>query len=54
MAIMWLLSGYNVELNGKTILLIGRGKLVGEPLEPDAGKSADSADAVGRSATTPE
>lgn len=33
MAIMWLLSGYNVELAGKQILLIGRGKLVGAPLE---------------------
>jgi methylenetetrahydrofolate dehydrogenase (NADP+)/methenyltetrahydrofolate cyclohydrolase len=32
MAIMWLLAGYNVELNGKRILLIGRGKLVGGPL----------------------
>lgn len=33
MAIMWLLSGYNVELQTKRILLIGRGKLVGAPLE---------------------
>ena len=33
MAILWLLSGYNVELRGKKILLIGRGKLVGAPLE---------------------
>jgi methylenetetrahydrofolate dehydrogenase (NADP+) / methenyltetrahydrofolate cyclohydrolase len=33
MAIMWLLSGYNVDLRGKTVLLIGRGKLVGAPLE---------------------
>ena len=33
LAIMWLLSGYNVELNGKHILLVGRGKLVGAPLE---------------------
>src|SRR4029079_8930753 len=33
MAIMWLLSGYNVDLAGKKILLIGRGKLVGAPLE---------------------
>lgn len=33
MAIMWLLSGYNIELKGKHILLIGRGKLVGAPLE---------------------
>lgn len=33
MAIMWLLAGYNVDLQGKRILLIGRGKLVGAPLE---------------------
>jgi methylenetetrahydrofolate dehydrogenase (NADP+) / methenyltetrahydrofolate cyclohydrolase len=33
MAIMWLLSGYNIELTGRKILLIGRGKLVGAPLE---------------------
>jgi methylenetetrahydrofolate dehydrogenase (NADP+)/methenyltetrahydrofolate cyclohydrolase len=32
-AIMWLLSGYNIDLMGKKILLVGRGKLVGEPLE---------------------
>jgi methylenetetrahydrofolate dehydrogenase (NADP+)/methenyltetrahydrofolate cyclohydrolase len=33
MAIMWLLAGYNVDLTGKKVLLIGRGKLVGAPLE---------------------
>ncbi|HSW98336.1 MAG TPA: bifunctional 5,10-methylenetetrahydrofolate dehydrogenase/5,10-methenyltetrahydrofolate cyclohydrolase [Candidatus Saccharimonadales bacterium] len=33
MAILWLLSGYNVELRGKKVLLVGRGKLVGRPLE---------------------
>lgn len=33
MAIMWLLAGYNVDLAGKKVLLIGRGKLVGAPLE---------------------
>ncbi len=33
MAIMWLLSGYNVDLAGKRVLLVGRGKLVGAPLE---------------------
>lgn len=32
MAILWLLSGYNVDLNGKHVVLIGRGKLVGKPL----------------------
>jgi methylenetetrahydrofolate dehydrogenase (NADP+)/methenyltetrahydrofolate cyclohydrolase len=33
MAILWLLSGYNVDLRGKKVLLVGRGKLVGRPLE---------------------
>lgn len=33
MAILWLLNGYNVDLTGKHVLLIGRGKLVGAPLE---------------------
>ena len=33
MAIMWLLAGFNVSLKGKQVLLIGRGKLVGQPLE---------------------
>lgn len=33
MAIMWLLSGYNIDLAGKDVVLVGRGKLVGEPLE---------------------
>lgn len=32
-AILWLLAGYNVDLKGKKILLVGRGKLVGAPLE---------------------
>lgn len=33
LAIMWLLSGYNIEMTGKNVLLVGRGKLVGAPLE---------------------
>jgi methylenetetrahydrofolate dehydrogenase (NADP+) / methenyltetrahydrofolate cyclohydrolase len=33
MAIMWLLSGYNIDLVGKDVVLVGRGKLVGAPLE---------------------
>lgn len=33
MAILWLLSGFNVDLAGKKVVLIGRGKLVGAPLE---------------------
>lgn len=33
MAILWLLAGYNIDLAGKNVLLVGRGKLVGAPLE---------------------
>lgn len=33
MAILWLLAGYNIDFRGKKVLLVGRGKLVGAPLE---------------------
>lgn len=33
MAILWLLSGFNVDFQGKKVVLVGRGKLVGKPLE---------------------
>jgi 5,10-methylene-tetrahydrofolate dehydrogenase/Methenyl tetrahydrofolate cyclohydrolase len=33
MAINWLLAGYDVDLDGKKIAIIGYGKLVGRPLE---------------------
>ncbi|HET8992079.1 MAG TPA: bifunctional 5,10-methylenetetrahydrofolate dehydrogenase/5,10-methenyltetrahydrofolate cyclohydrolase [Candidatus Saccharimonadales bacterium] len=33
MAILWLLSGYNIDLLGKSVLLVGQGKLVGAPLK---------------------
>lgn len=33
LAILWLLTGYNIDLIGKNVLLVGRGKLVGAPLE---------------------
>jgi methylenetetrahydrofolate dehydrogenase (NADP+)/methenyltetrahydrofolate cyclohydrolase len=32
LAIMWLLSAYNIELRGKEILIVGQGRLVGSPL----------------------
>ena len=38
-AIMWLLAGYNIDLNAKKIVIVGRGKLVGEPLEKIMQKS---------------
>lgn len=33
LAIMWLLAGYNIQTLGKEVVLIGHGKLVGQPLE---------------------
>lgn len=48
MAIMWLLAGYNVDLRGKKILLVGRGKLVGTPLEKMLKKSGYDVRSVGR------
>lgn len=33
MAINWLLAGYNIELRGKKIIIVGHGRLVGKPLE---------------------
>lgn len=32
MAISWLLAGYNIELKGKHIVIVGHGRLVGKPL----------------------
>lgn len=32
MAISWLLAGYNIDLRGKNIAVIGHGRLVGKPL----------------------
>src|SRR5882724_2862732 len=31
-AVIWLLAGYNIELRGKKILIVGQGRLVGKPL----------------------
>lgn len=33
LSILWLLAAYNVDLRGKKVVLVGRGKLVGAPLE---------------------
>jgi methylenetetrahydrofolate dehydrogenase (NADP+)/methenyltetrahydrofolate cyclohydrolase len=33
MAILWLLAGYNIELKDKHIVLVGLGRLVGQPLK---------------------
>jgi methylenetetrahydrofolate dehydrogenase (NADP+)/methenyltetrahydrofolate cyclohydrolase len=33
LAINWLLTGYNVDLRGKNIVIVGQGRLVGAPLK---------------------
>jgi methylenetetrahydrofolate dehydrogenase (NADP+)/methenyltetrahydrofolate cyclohydrolase len=33
LAIIWLLTGYNINMQGKNVVLVGHGKLVGQPLE---------------------
>jgi methylenetetrahydrofolate dehydrogenase (NADP+) / methenyltetrahydrofolate cyclohydrolase len=33
LAILWLLQGYDIDLKNKKVVLVGRGKLVGAPLE---------------------
>ncbi len=48
MAIMWLLGGFNVDLTGKHVLLIGRGKLVGAPLEKILKSSGIKTEVIGR------
>lgn len=32
-AINWLLSGYNIELKGRNLVIVGHGRLVGRPLQ---------------------
>ncbi len=32
LAVIWLLAGYNIELKGRVIVIVGKGRLVGEPL----------------------
>jgi methylenetetrahydrofolate dehydrogenase (NADP+) / methenyltetrahydrofolate cyclohydrolase len=48
MAILWLLSGYNIDLKDKRVLLIGRGKLVGAPLEKILNKSSIDVEVIDR------
>ena len=50
MAILWLLAGYNIDLQGRKIVLIGRGKLVGAPLEKILLKSGYDVEVVDREA----
>ena len=51
MAILWLLAGYNVELKNKKIVLIGRGKLVGAPLEKILNTAGYDVEVIGRGVT---
>jgi methylenetetrahydrofolate dehydrogenase (NADP+) / methenyltetrahydrofolate cyclohydrolase len=47
-AVNWLLAGFNVELKGKKIMVVGQGRLVGKPLAQlfrDSGLEVETADA---------
>jgi methylenetetrahydrofolate dehydrogenase (NADP+)/methenyltetrahydrofolate cyclohydrolase len=48
MAILWLLAGYNIDMRGKQVLLIGRGRLVGAPLERELKASGINVSSVDR------
>ncbi len=46
-AILWLLASYNIDLRGKKVLVVGQGRLVGEPLTKmlrNSGVDVDTAD----------
>ncbi len=49
MAILWLLSGFNIDLQGKRVVLIGKGKLVGKPLAEMLQKSGVNVQTIDRS-----
>lgn len=51
MAILWLLAGYNVDLKNKKIVLIGRGKLVGAPLEKILKSGGHTVEVIDRNIT---
>lgn len=53
LAIMWLLAGYNVELRGKNVVVVGHGRLVGRPLVAMLKKSDVSVTVVDKN-TPPE
>src|SRR5581483_3769718 len=48
MAILWLLAGYNIDLQGKRVVLVGRGRLVGGPLERELQTSGIDVESVDR------
>lgn len=48
MAILWLLAEYGIDLRGKKVLLIGRGKLVGKPLANMLQDSGINVEVIGR------
>lgn len=51
MAIMWLLAGYDISLDGRKILLIGNGKLVGAPLAKILNNQGQDVTVINRSTT---
>lgn len=54
MAIMWLLAGYDIDLNGKNIAIIGRGRLVGMPLKKMLDSSGIKAQVIHSQTESPQ
>ena len=48
LAILWLLSGYNIDLAAKDVVIVGRGKLVGAPLRKNARRLRDFTSRAGQ------
>ena len=53
MAIMWLLAAYNVDLVGKKIAVVGKGRLVGAPLIKIWRESGYDVDVIDRTVSDP-
>jgi methylenetetrahydrofolate dehydrogenase (NADP+)/methenyltetrahydrofolate cyclohydrolase len=53
-AILWLLAAYNVQLEGKNIVVVGNGRLVGEPLVKMLHASGIEATVVDENTPEPE
>jgi methylenetetrahydrofolate dehydrogenase (NADP+)/methenyltetrahydrofolate cyclohydrolase len=51
---MWLLAGYNIDLVGKNVVLVGHGKLVGQPLEKLMADSGVTPEIVVKDTPSPE
>lgn len=54
LSIIWLLNGYNIDLSGKKIVIVGRGRLVGAPLEAMLRGAGNQVEVVTKSSNNKE